>query len=636
MYNGKNYRIFLTYRGGTEGEVFCDKLIKHMKDDPLHKQLYGDVWYSRTESNPGHNFKDDLVDIFADVKYIILPLTQNYFDGFLTEEGKINDESITYHELKHALALGRECKFICVTFPGFEFDANLLEKLYGKTGYDIMHSRQIPYAPEKLGELFLEIEKGFANKLPSADSWVENESANVHLDFKGSLESNEKYPFYQMMYGIRRISLLNFAGSSFISGQDGGYLYRDDYRNWFSKNLREGKIEAQIVLTNPHSFAAFDAAAYKMKVSAKDSIILDNVNKLYQFKHTNPNANISIYLTNVALPYGIIQREYLDSQSDNIKIDIYAPETSSDAERPSFFLLKKDAETKALYDSFIGCMNKIKNNNSFLFNGHPDTSWLISAKTSKTIIHRGMLNDKSPAHRIKSLQKCIDADCPIEVDLMRLRDGTIIVGRADEQIGNTFLNELNNVIEVNKTNTHEYPERILTLEDLLDLVHGNIPLLLEVKTNGSYITDENEEYAKEIAQTIIKYIRNNIRISENGTSIAPKIAIHSANPYIIECIKKIDCLIPCGLITRDFSELHAKGVLNEDFYQYHANMMFTDDRTADFISCDITYDKIASAKKYCAKEGIPLLGWTVKSTSDMNLAKLVRCDNVIIEGAKDY
>ena len=42
----KEWRIFLSYRGNTEGKEFSERLYNYLTEDPMSKDKYGDIFYS--------------------------------------------------------------------------------------------------------------------------------------------------------------------------------------------------------------------------------------------------------------------------------------------------------------------------------------------------------------------------------------------------------------------------------------------------------------------------------------------------------------------------------------------------------------------------------------------------------------
>lgn len=637
-------RIFLSYRDKSEGKEFCNKLYEYLVANPACSQMYGEVFFSPRCAPIDHNFKRDMPEVMKQVEYFVMPLTEKYYDGFWDEKnGCPNKGSTTLIEIN--AALDANSKFISIAFPGYVHDESLLKKIFGDDNYEkIACSVLKNYDPDHEKELLREIGDSMIRddfNVVGMRELIKTESPNVFLSFKRDTENRTKFPFYQKLYDVKKITLLNFAASSFLSGIDIASIYKelDFLKSWFSYNLINGYIEADVVLTDPHSSAANDAALYKMYPvgvkTKKDKIILHNLNVLYQFMEKHPEANLNIYLTQIALPYGVMITEYNCEENNHMKIDLYSAVTENDKKRPSFYLLQKREETHELYDFFESNVRSIMNNYSYRFDGHPDISWLLK----KPIIHRGVIKPGIIPHTKQAYEACIEENCPVEVDLMQMKDETIIVARDDHDISDYgFSNRLSELTikDLRRINRNSNQNIIFTLEDFLAFVNWRIPVLLEIKNTSKNHTPPQKKYIDRIVQIIHRYLKccsNGFSNTQDGDRWQG-IAIHSSDPTVLRMIKDADCMIPCGIITKDFSSL--KSEVGNEFYELHETAGYTKIIKPDFISCDVNYLENKLAVDLCDELNIPLLAWTIKNQEDQELAKDYHCDNIIIEGAKTY
>ena len=626
-----NYRVFLSYRGISVGDPigkdFSYNLYNYLKHDPFCDERFGEIYYSPITKGVEVNYKKDVQAIMSTVEYFVMPLTKDYFEGFWDNENNCpNYDSITYIEIQAAIE--SRCRFICIKFPEFIVDTELIKKLFGKNSDDLLCVEPLEYSQGNEEFIFQKISEVLKKqKTRGMSTFLKDLTPNVFLSFKEETEDNTKYPFYEKLSDVTKITLLNFAASSFISGVDIASTYKksDTLKSWFNHNLINGNIETDIILVNPHSYAAHDAALYKMFPSGlttdKNDIILSNMNKLFEFMRKYPNAKLNVYLTNIALPYGIMITEHTDKSNNHIKVDLYSSVINDDKMRPSFYLLQSDPKTKMLFSFFEDNVRNIMNNYSFKYMGHPDTKWLLN----KNIIHRGKINSHVLPHTQEAYDACIDAKYPIEVDLLLLSDETVVVGRKEEillcageekQLGDCTIRDLriHNKAAGNK--------RIFTLEDFLIYINGKIPVLLEIKSNHSRDTNSNNYVRK-----ILKIVRNHLKYDLS------KIAFHSSDPYILKIIKDIDCMIPCGLISMDFSKIESE--VGEEFCRLHKENSYLQFLSPDFISYNI-YDLESNIKYLCEEYNIPLLAWTIKDDDAQQQAIDYGCDNIIIEGSKTY
>lgn len=480
-------------------------------------------------------------------------------------------------------------------------------------------------------------------------SRITSREPNVYLTSKEETEDKKKFPFKKRLYAIDKITLMNFAGTTFISSVNIAAEYPDEYSKWFSEGIIEGKIEADIILTNPRSQAAKDAADNKMfpKGRKKDTdlIINDNINTLLSWKDQNPDAKLNIRLTDVALPYGIMLAEsYQQPELDYMKVDIYAPIPYTDRNRPSFYLYKSNDETSKTFDF-------LRNNISTIWNKSIDYRELSNIdwmNRSVNIIHRGLIDGLTKEHSITGFYKCIMRKRPMEVDLLFLKseDGKkqdIVVGRdyrfySNELEGSFFLSEIT-LRQLRKLKTDEctpldgedFPflfEETMEFGDFLNFVNGRVPLLIEIKMNYNEPITSISKKVGEILK-IIRYYPG-------------KYAFHSANPLVLACIKKYDRLIPCGQITWSFENTN----VSDTYKKIHNNFEFLteyDDRyiVPDFLSCKIQeieridyYNKMIAFKEKVTnllEKKFPIICWTVKTTQERKLANKRDVDNIIVE-----
>lgn len=627
----KNFRIFISYRGNTEGKVFAKNLYKYLNEDPSSIEKYGEVYYSEEEEKSG-NFMY-ISRVMSSVECFVLPLTHNFFSDF-KEQG---DESPTYNEIKEALKNPR-MHFIAVQFDNFQFDKKLITDLFGDAANKLWGCKLIRYNDNNEMQTLRVVGDELVRDTFTVRSIRDFEKTpNIHLAFKRDTENPRDYPYYERLYDVDRITLMNFAATTFMAGYDIATIYESsDYlRRLFQSRLMSGDITVEAVLTNPYSYAAIDAEKYKMfpsgaTVSNKE-IIINNLNSFYKFKERNPRANIKIYLTDIALPYGLITTEHKNKNNNHIKVDMYAPVPGEDGYRPSFYLLENKNDTKSIYEFYKQNLLKVKQDFSIEYKSHPDVEWLIK----KHIIHKAKISNDVVAHTRTAFSCCMKKKFPIEVDLILLKDGTIVVGRQDELSEITGERDVTQMSwgqlkEEVKKNAVVDTNQILSLSSFLEYIHGVIPILLEIKDNNySNDSDENNELVREVVEEVRKYIRKYGLGGDMG-----KVAIHSSNPYVLRKIRDKDCMIPIGQISLDFDR-NEYASANEIQKKLHREQSFIDVVTPDFISYDIRDLPNPKVQNLCRQHNIPLIAWTIKDAADEEKAERY-CKNIIIEGSTSY
>lgn len=323
--------------------------------------------------------------------------------------------------------------------------------------------------------------------------------------------------------------------------------------------------------------------------------------------------------------------EHKDRRNNHIKVDMYAPVPGEDRFRPSFYLLEDNQDTTEIYYFYKNNLMRVMQEHSIPYESHLDVKWLLK----KNIIHKAKISNDVMAHTRTAFSHCMRRKFPIEVDLISLKDGTIVAGRQDElsEITGgcdvTQMSWMQLKVEVRK-NAAVDTNQILRLSDFLEYIHGVIPILLEIKSNN-YLIDSNEdnELVRKVVEEVRKYIRKYGLDGDVG-----KVAIHSSNPYILRKIRDKDCMIPIGQISLNFNRDEYASV-NEMQKKLHREQLYIDIVTPDFISYDIRDLPNPKVQNLCRQHNIPLIAWTIKDADDEEIAEEC-CKNIIIEGSTSY
>lgn len=613
-YKKRSYRVFISYRGGDNiSSKFAAALYKAIINTPNSRDYFGNVYFS--PSNPVGNFKDDIPHIMKDVEYFIIPYYKGFFDGFLNRDGSLNEESITRLEIQEALK--NKCKyFVPVYLDGTTMDPLEVNSIFGDKCSRIMCGNQHHIKMELYDPLADIVDCVYrAIKIKTKIFRNNSDDCNLHMVFKGKTEDSNT-SIYHNLHGAKRITLLNIAGTSFIAGDKIADIYREsDYvKRWFYSRLSNGSVSADIIIINPDSNAAKDAIKYKifpeMLILKKNEIIRKNYEEILQVKESYQNGNIRVFLTDIALPYGVMRASFNDSSDDYMKVDLYAPLIVNDKKRPSFYLEQKDEKTIALYDFFSDNIDALRNDAKEVTRNLKPT-WLCDSN----IVHRAMIDSECKAHTRSALEKCILQGTSIEVDLLQLRDGTVIVWR-DEEVnvnGNRMQISSMNIdcFEKYRSESHKRGEihgEILTLQELFDLNlllssdNNQKPskLLLEIKYY-KFPKKGSEGYGK-----LLKYIKNITDILEKYKGIY---AIHSSNPLVLKAIKAWKRSVLVGQIVFDGSK---DATLSKKTRKIQNKGKWKDIIKVDFVSCRVGDESELAVFTYAYKHNIPVIGWVVK------------------------
>ena len=228
------------------------------------------------------------------------------------------------------------------------------------------------------------------------------------------------------------------------------------------------------------------------------------------------------------------------------------------------------------------------------------------------IAHRGYhdILKGIPENSLPAFQKAIDCNYAIELDVHILKDNTVVVFHDDNVKRMTGIDKpLKDFTypELVKLHLNDTKEVIPTLEQVLQLVDGKVPLLIEFKTDYNL---------KGLIKESMKFLKD----------YKGKYAVQSFHPKCVNFFKKHYPNIPRGQLSYDFKK---------DKMPYFAklmlkNMFFNFLTEPDFISYNI--DNYNLNKVFKWKKKRPLLGWTVRNKNQFEANKdifdILICENI--------
>lgn len=222
------------------------------------------------------------------------------------------------------------------------------------------------------------------------------------------------------------------------------------------------------------------------------------------------------------------------------------------------------------------------------------------------IAHRGFHNAENPENTLGAFERAIEKNYAIELDVQLLKDGTVVVVHdnklsrlcgEDKYVSNCTHEEIKNLKILNS----EYS--IPTFKEVLELVDGKVPLLIEIKNTLKVGDLESKTYE------LLKDYKG-------------EYAIQSFNPYSLAWFKDNAPNILRGQLSSFFKgenlsfikklllkKLKLNKVSNPNFISYNADNL---------------------PNKYCKRCDLPILAWTVRS-QEQYLEVIKHCDNIIFE-----
>lgn len=227
--------------------------------------------------------------------------------------------------------------------------------------------------------------------------------------------------------------------------------------------------------------------------------------------------------------------------------------------------------------------------------------------TNKMFAHRGLWDKKNPENSLNAFKKAVEKGYGIELDISPIADGTPVVFHdsklsrmtgKDGYIQNLTKSELEEITLLGSE------EKIPTFEEVLKLVNGKVPLLVEIKS---------QEKIGELEKSVFELLKN----------YKGEYAIQSFNPYTLKWFYENAPKIWRGQLSSYFkgsklgfikkSVLKRLGLKKLSHY--------------DFVNYDLTN----LPNRYTKKLEMPLLTWTVRNQEEYFKA-VQFADNVVFEG----
>lgn len=236
------------------------------------------------------------------------------------------------------------------------------------------------------------------------------------------------------------------------------------------------------------------------------------------------------------------------------------------------------------------------------------------------IVHRGMhdVANSVQENSRPSFEAAIKGGYGIELDLQLSSDGEAMVfhdymlERLTDESGPV---QMRTAAELKEIRLKVGNDQIMTLPELLELVNGQVPLLIELKDQDGSSGPNVGRLERRVAEILSKY--------------KGEVALMSFNPHSMMVMSEIAPDIPRGLTTCDFNAEFWPMLPRERAKELAEIPDF--DRTG---SCFISHDhRLLDAAPVAALKarGVPILCWTVRSAEQENKARRL-ADNITFEG----
>lgn len=239
---------------------------------------------------------------------------------------------------------------------------------------------------------------------------------------------------------------------------------------------------------------------------------------------------------------------------------------------------------------------------------------------SPALTHRGLhdVADGRPENSLEAIQAAIDHGYGIELDLQLSQDGVAMVfhdyhlGRLTGETGPVTLRSAAALGQIVLTGGKT---GIPTFADVLTLVAGKVPLLIEIKDQDGQMGENVGPLERAAAADLAGYTGD--------------VAVMSFNPHSVMAFGEAAPDIPRGLVTAAFDPM-GWAPLPARICDYLRDIPDYDRTGATFISHegpDLDRARVADLKA----AGAHILCWTIKSAAQEAQARKV-ADNVTFEG----
>ena len=231
-------------------------------------------------------------------------------------------------------------------------------------------------------------------------------------------------------------------------------------------------------------------------------------------------------------------------------------------------------------------------------------TWLVETP----IAHKGLHDKNIPENSLGAFSKAIEKGYAIELDVQLLADNTVVVFH-DESLARMTENDgyikYLSKSDLKALSLKGTKETIPTLEEVLKLVDGQVPLLIEIK---------NKYKVGKLEQAVIDLMKN----------YKGDFAVQSFNPYSLQYFRQHAPNMLRGQLSGYFKGEKLGWIKRLALKRMSLNKKVSQPHF-------IAYDATALPNRYVKKyKNLPLIAWTVKSNEEyLNVVKY--CDNIIFE-----
>ena len=238
--------------------------------------------------------------------------------------------------------------------------------------------------------------------------------------------------------------------------------------------------------------------------------------------------------------------------------------------------------------------------------------------TARPIAHRG-LHDRAAGiveNSRAAARAAIAGGFGIECDIQVSRDGEAMLFHDHELArltGETGPVRDRPAAELGRIGLRDTDETIPTLAEFLDVVGGQVPLVIEVKSRF----DGDESLARRLVEVLA---------GREGPIVAK-----SFDPAIVSLLRRIAPSLPRGIVAQSVYEGGEWDKLDGERKHAMANLLHWGDTRPDFVSW--RHGDLPCAAPHLARllAGVPVMTWTIRSQDEADRAA-PHADQIVFEG----
>ncbi len=237
-------------------------------------------------------------------------------------------------------------------------------------------------------------------------------------------------------------------------------------------------------------------------------------------------------------------------------------------------------------------------------------SWLLN----QFVAHRGFHNKENPENTLGAAKRAIENNYAIECDVRMLADGTLVLFHDDTLSRVTHKDGYVSALlkdDLKKMKILDSEQTIPTVEELLKLVNGQVPILFDIK-------DSDVKSDRKLEKTL----------SELLDSYDGEFAVASSNPYVVWWFKENRPAFLRGYVSSFYrnEEEGKQFVKSWIVRKLLKHLALRKKIKPNFVM----YCKDNLPNRFVKKAKLPVLGWTVRSKTELEKT-FKYADNIIFE-----